>query len=84
MITGTVKLPEQLDARLRRRKQAQKLTYSEAVRLAFDEGLRQETAVNLFEALHEFVGSVDGPEDLSTNKSYMDDFGGRKRGRFSV
>jgi predicted transcriptional regulator len=75
MITRTVKLPPALDARLRRRARAQKLTYSEAARRALQEGLREEPGVNMLAALAEFAGSVEGPADLSTNKTYMDDYG---------
>jgi len=75
MITRTVKLPPALDARLRRRARAQKLTYSEAARRALQEGLREDPGVNMLAALAEFVGSVDGPADLSTNKAYLDDYG---------
>ena len=75
MITRTVKLPPALDARLRRRARAQKLTYSEVARRALQEGLRVEPGVNMLAALGEFVGSVEGPVDLSTNKAYLDDYG---------
>jgi hypothetical protein len=81
MIARTVKLPPALDARLRRRARAQKLTYSEAARRALQEGLREEPGVNMLAALAEFAGSVDGPADLSTNKAYMDDYGTRARKR---
>ena len=75
MIARTVKLPPALDARLRRRARAQKLTYSEAARRALQEGLRVEPGVNMLAALGEFAGSVEGPTDLSTNQAYMDDYG---------
>jgi hypothetical protein len=39
------------------------------------EGLREDPGVNMLAALAEFVGSVDGPADLSTNKAYLDDYG---------
>jgi len=80
MITRTVRLPLALDARLRRRARAQKLTYSEAVRRALQEGLCVEPGVNMLAALGEFAGSVEGPADLSTNKAYLDDYGiGRRK-----
>ncbi len=77
MVTRTVKLPEDLDARLRRRARTQKVTYSEAARLALQKGLREEPGVNMLTALGDFAGSVAGPEDLSSNKSHMDDYGAR-------
>jgi predicted transcriptional regulator len=81
MITRTVKLPNELDARLRRRARTQKLTYSEAARRALQEGLREDSGVNMLAALAEFAGSVEGPEDLSTNKAYLDDYGAGSKSR---
>jgi len=75
MISRTVKLPRELDTRLRRWARSRKLTFSEAARQAMQEGLRDEGGVNMLEALKDFVGCVKGPPDLSTNKTYFDDFG---------
>lgn len=77
MVTRTIKLPEALDQRLQRRARAQKVTYSEAARLALQQALQEEAGVNMLECLREFAGSVDGPADLSTNRAYLDDFGSR-------
>jgi hypothetical protein len=34
-----------------------------------------QTPVSFLEAAKEFIGCVEGPEDLSTNKAYFKDFG---------
>ena len=39
------------------------------------EGLREEPGINMLAALGEFVGSVEGPADLSSNKVYLEDYG---------
>ena len=75
MVSRTVKLPKDLDARLRRWARARKLPFSEAARQAMQEGLREEGGVNMREALKDFMWCVQGPPDLSTNKAYFDDFG---------
>ena len=75
MITRTIKLPNELDARLRRSARVGKLTFSEAARQAMQGGLRDEGGINMLEAAKDFVGSVEGPRDLSTNKAYFDNFG---------
>jgi predicted transcriptional regulator len=78
MITRTVKLPKELDARLRRRARTLKLSYSEAARQALRDGLREESGVNMLAALEEFAGVVEGPADLATNRDHLADFGERK------
>ena len=77
MVTRTVKLPAELDARLRRRARTQKITFSEAARRALQDGLREEerAGVDMLAALGGFAGSIEGPEDLSTNKAHLDDYG---------
>ncbi len=69
MVSRTVKLPKELDSRLRRWAKARKLTYSEAARQTMTEGMRDGGGVNMREALKEFLGCVDGPTDLSTIKA---------------
>ena len=81
MITQTVKLPHDLDARLRRRARELKLSYSEVARQALQEGLRENSGVDMLSALEEFAGVVSGPEDLSTNPEYLADFGKRRDSR---
>ena len=76
MITRTVKLPNELDARLRQKAKGQKVTYSEAARRALQDGLGDGNAgINMLAALENFAGSIDGPKDLSVNKAHFDDFG---------
>jgi Arc/MetJ-type ribon-helix-helix transcriptional regulator len=75
MITRSVKLPKELDARLRRWARARRITVSEATRQALRESLREDGGVNMLEALKKFAGCVEGPPDLSTNKAYFDDYG---------
>ncbi len=80
MVTKTIKMPESLDARLRRSAKAQKKTYSSFVREAILRGLENEKGVNMGEVLIDFIGAGEGPGDLSSNKNYFRDFG-RKRAR---
>ncbi|MGH7995656.1 MAG: hypothetical protein ACREFX_04815 [Opitutaceae bacterium] len=76
MITRTVKLPNELDARLRQKAKGQKVTFSEAARRALEDGLGDESSgIDMLAALESFAGSIDGPGDLSTNKAHFDDFG---------
>lgn len=75
MVSRTVKLPKELDSRLRRWAKARELTFSEAARQTMTEGMRDGGGINMREALKEFNGCVDGPADLSSNKAYLDDYG---------
>jgi predicted transcriptional regulator len=79
MVARTVKLPEELDARLRQRARGQKLTYSEAARRVLADGLRQDAGIDMLAALEKFAGAATGPKDLSTNKSYMNNYGSGPR-----
>ncbi|HLT48239.1 MAG TPA: hypothetical protein VK002_13475 [Rubricoccaceae bacterium] len=67
----------------------------EAVRrLAAREGVSEEEAVlraveqaseaagpSAYDLIKPFIGSFEGPSDLSTNKAYMEGYGEKKRGR---
>lgn len=82
MITRTVKLPNELDARLRNRARREKVTYSEAARRALEDGLRdQKSGVNMLSALQSFAGSIAGSTDPSTNKAYLSNFGAPEKCR---
>jgi len=80
MVTRTVKLPNELDARLRQRAKVQKVTYSEAARRALADGLGDGSpGINMLAALESFAGSIEGPRNLSTSKAHLDDFGTRAK-----
>ena len=77
MIARTVKLPRALDARIRRAAQAKKRNYSVVMREAIARGLESPEGIDMVVALKDFIGSGEGPGDLSTNKEYFRDFGRR-------
>lgn len=80
MVTRTVKLPNELDSRLRQNAKGQKVTYSEAARRALADGLGDESSgINMLAALESFAGSIEGPRDLSTSEAHMDGFGARAK-----
>jgi hypothetical protein len=39
------------------------------------ESTEKPPAVSCFDLMKDYIGCVRGPEDLSSNKSYMDDYG---------
>ncbi|MBN1471549.1 MAG: hypothetical protein JW925_07200 [Syntrophaceae bacterium] len=78
MNTLTLKVPEILNTQLNLYAEKKGLNKSEIVRLALIEYFSKEdsNSMNSFLNLSEdFAGSVSGPSDLSTNKSYLEDYG---------
>ncbi len=80
MVIKTIKLPEALDARLRRLAKAKKQSYSALTREAIVRGLDAETGIDMQNALSDFTTAGEGPGNLSTNKNYFREIG-RKRDR---
>ena len=78
MKTLSLKLPDALYGDLSALAEHKGTSRSALVREALLQFFRRErspaqgSALGLLEGL---VGSVDGPEDLSTNKAYLDDLG---------
>lgn len=78
MKTFTLKLPEMLEIRLNTVAREQGMSRSEVVRQALAEYLSRVNEVHtgtLQELVQDLAGSIEGPPDLSTNKSYLDDYG---------
>jgi predicted transcriptional regulator len=79
MRTVSIKLPSTLDdkiAAIAARRGAR--SKSEVIRKALDRFVAAEHEVqpgSLLEALADFAGICGGPSDLSTNPSYLEDFG---------
>ena len=78
MKTISLKLPERLDAKLNRVAKLRGETRSSLVRAALQEYLNGDEADSrgsFLEAARKWIGCAEGPGDLSTNPTYMDDFG---------
>ncbi len=78
MKTLTLKLPEILEARLNTFARKKGLSRSEIVRRALMEYFSRDNASNtgsFLDLSRDLAGSIEGPVDLSTNKSYMEGYG---------
>jgi len=74
----SLKVPEDLDARLSAVARRSRVSKSSLVRRAIEKMLDADvTAVrgSFLELAGDLVGSVDGPEDLSYNPKYLAGFG---------
>ncbi len=79
MRTISLKVPEDMDARLlaaaRRRRRTRSAYMREALNRTLSEEDRQSDT-SLFERMRHLVGCAKGrPSDLSTNKKYLEDLG---------
>lgn len=81
----TLKLPDDLDERLSTAAKRQGTTKSALVRSAIESLLNGKHRVakgrSFLELAGDIIGSVEGPEDLSTNPKYMEGFGRSRRER---
>lgn len=79
MKTMSIKLTDELDARLRAFLREREMNRSDLVREAIDAYLshqHQEITRGSFADLAEdLIGSVRGPSDLATNKKYLKGYG---------
>ena len=78
MKTITVKLPQGLAERLGRTVARRRSTRSAVVREAIEAHLsleRSETEGSCFDLAADLAGSVEGPADLSTNRTRMKGYG---------
>lgn len=74
----TLKLPDQLDRRLRVTAKQKRTTKSALARQALEAFLvdsRGQQTPSVHDLLADLAGSVEGPEDLATNPKYMEGFG---------
>ena len=69
MKTLTVKIPEHLETKLRRKAQASNQSVSEIVRHALAREMEAD-AVDFSKLAAPYVGMFSGPEDLSTREGY--------------
>ena len=78
MVTISLRIPESLAtevaAAARRRGVSESVLVREAIEtlLGADEATQPRSALDL---AHDLAGTCEGPDDLSTNKKYMEGFG---------
>ncbi len=78
MKTLTLKLPEILESKLNNIAHKSGLSRSEVVRNALTEYFSREdlrNAGSFLDLARDLAGSIEGPYDLSTNKSHLEGFG---------
>ena len=78
MKTVSLKLPDALDVKLSVFIRKRKVSKSVVIRDALEAYLAQEDEVDpssFLESARDLCGSVDGPEDLSTNPKHLDGYG---------
>lgn len=76
--TITVKLPRPLAARLSARVKKQQSTQSALVREALERYLQEDNerrGPSFLDLAKDLAGCIDGPEDLSSNKKHLQDYG---------
>jgi predicted DNA-binding protein len=79
MRTISVKLPDELLARLTRQARDRRVTKSSIVRDSLEKGLHEPLhadAVSCYDLARDLAGTVKGlPKDLADNPKYMEGFG---------
>jgi hypothetical protein len=83
MKTLSLKLSDGLDSRLASAVARRGIRKSDLVREAIEKYLatdRPEQPGSFLDAMKDFVGSLEGPADLSTNPKHLEDFGRDSRG----
>ncbi len=79
MHTITVKIPDVLERRLSCAARKQHTTRSDLVRHAIENyvenDLPRQDRPTAFDLLGEFIGSVEGPEDLATGQRHLEGYG---------
>lgn len=75
----SIKLPDELDVRLRAFMRQRKMGRSDLVREALDAYLSHHHDGSMLSSFadlaQDLIGSVRGPEDLATNKKYLEGYG---------
>ncbi len=82
LVTKTFKLPRKLARELSNSAKARGVSESELIRKSLESTLSQppDEGIDMAEAMRDFIGSVRGPRDLSTNRKHMKGYG-RSRNR---
>lgn len=78
MKTLSLKLPDELDARLNRRVEQMSTTKSDLTRKALEEyldGTSESPRESMLELAADLIGSLEGPRDLSYSKKHMRGYG---------
>ena len=79
MQTVSLRLPEDLLARLNTEARARRISKSQLVRESLEKALTkrpQGSAVSCYDLTRDLVGSLTGlPKDLAHNPKYLEDFG---------
>lgn len=76
MTSISVKLPEQLLAKIEAEAAAAQVSRSELIRAKLEESLASPAGVSCFDLAGDLIGSIPGlPYDLATNPKYMEGFG---------
>ncbi|RJP27034.1 MAG: ribbon-helix-helix protein, CopG family [Candidatus Omnitrophota bacterium] len=78
MKTLTLKLPDILESRLNTFARKRELSRSEIVRHALTDFFSREEmseSGSFLDCSRDLVGSIEGPSDLSTNKSHFETYG---------
>jgi hypothetical protein len=74
----SLKIPDKLKQKLDAYSRKLGINQSEVVREALQEYLSRDEVKkkgSFFDLSSDLAGTVDGPDDLSTNKTYLDGFG---------
>jgi hypothetical protein len=74
----SLKLPDDLNARLERAAKQRGAAKSDIVREALEAyfaGQQNGAQVSCLDLAHDLAGSIDGPADLATNPKYMRGYG---------
>lgn len=78
MHTISLKLPDELEARVEAEAERRNSTKSAVIRECLEESLmkpRRKKRVSCLDLMRDLIGSQPGPRDASTNKKYLLDLG---------
>jgi metal-responsive CopG/Arc/MetJ family transcriptional regulator len=77
MTTISLKLPAELDRRLRQVAKEQHMSRSAVIRVAAEHYIEESDRLpgSCLELAADLVGCAEGPEDLSSNKAHLQGFG---------
>jgi hypothetical protein len=79
MTVMTFKLPDAMDHRLRvaamKRNSSKSAIVRQAIQLYLDSDLTPAERPSVYDLVRDYIGTVEGPPDLSTNPAYMEGFG---------
>ena len=78
--TLTIRLTARQRAAVRRLAAREGVSEEEAVLRAVEQA-SEAAGLSAYDLMRPFIGSFEGPPDLSTNKAYMEGYGEKKRGR---